>query len=75
MDLDHLKEVMQLILDDTPKAKAEMKRHHNMHVLKGDWHRSLECHVANARDWLLIWATSKNQASFQRTESHDKLFT
>ena len=74
VDLNPLKEVMQLILDDTPKAKTELQRRHNMHVLKGDWHGSLECHVANAGDWLLIWATSKEQAYFQRTGSHDELF-
>lgn len=70
-----LQEVMQLILDDTPKAKKELKRHHNMHALKGEWQGSLECHVANARDWLLIWATNKEQAYFQRTGSHDELFS
>lgn len=50
VDLNPLKEVMQLILDDTPKAKTELQRRHNMHVLKGDWRGSLECHVANAGD-------------------------
>lgn len=75
VDLNLLKEVMQLILDDTPKSKTELRRRHNMHVLKGDWHGSLECHVANTRDWLLIWATSKDQAYFQRTGSHDELFS
>jgi mRNA interferase YafQ len=74
VDLRPLIEVMQLIIVDTPKAKTELKRRHNMHVLKGDWHGSLECHVANAGDWLLIWATNKEQAYFQRTGSHDELF-
>lgn len=74
VDLAPLRDVMQLVLDDTPKSKTELKRRHNMHVLKGAWHGSLECHVANAGDWLLIWATSKDQAYFQRTGSHDELF-
>lgn len=43
---------MRLVLDDTPKAKTELKRHHNMHVLKGDWYGNFECHVADAGDWL-----------------------
>lgn len=74
VDLKPLKEVMQLVLDDTLEAKTELKRRHNMHALKGDWRGSLECHVANAGDWLLIWATSKEQAYFQRTGNHDELF-
>lgn len=75
VDLDSLKEVMQLILEDTPEAKAELRRRHNMHVLKGDWQGSFECHVANAGDWLLIWAIDADQAYFQRTGSHDELFS
>ena len=55
-------------------AKEELKRRHGMHTLKGDWHGSLECHIANAGDWLLIWTTSKDQAYFQRTGSHSELF-
>lgn len=74
VDLNPLKEVMQLIIDDTSKAKTELRRRHNMHMLKGDWHGSLECHVANTGDLLLIWATSKDQAYFQRMGSHDELF-
>jgi len=74
VELKPLKEVMQLIIDDTPQAKAELKRRHNMHVLKGDWSGSLECHVANVGDWLLIWAPTKDQVYFQRTGSHDELF-
>lgn len=74
VDIAPLEEIMQLILDDTSKTKAELKRHHNMHALKGDWHGSLKCHVANAGDWLLIWATSKEQAFFQRTVIHDEIF-
>lgn len=75
VDLDPLTEAMQLILDDTPGARAELKRRHSMHVLKGDWLGSLECHVTNAGDWLLIWATSKEQAYFQRTGTHEELFS
>lgn len=74
VDLSPLRNVMQLILDDTSKAKEELRRHHDMHALKGDWRGSYECHIANAGDWLLIWATSKDQAYFQRTGSHGELF-
>ena len=57
IDMIPLRNVMQLIIDDTPTAKSELKRRHN-----------------NAGDWLLIWTTSKDQAYFQRTGSHDELF-
>lgn len=74
MSLNPLREVMQLILEDSPQAQSELKRRHGMHSLKGEWHGSLECHIANTGDWLLIWATTKEEAFFQRTGSHDDLF-
>ena len=36
---------------------------------------SMECHVANAGDWLLVWAQTDDQAYFQRTGGHDDLFS
>lgn len=74
VDLAPLRDVMQLIVEDTSQSKAELKRRHNMHTLKGEWRGSLECHVANAGDWLLIWATTDELAIFQRTGNHDDLF-
>ncbi|KAA8815897.1 type II toxin-antitoxin system YafQ family toxin [Bifidobacterium callitrichos] len=74
IDLKPLDEVMQLILDDTVESIEELKRRHNMHTLSGEWKGSIECHVANAGDWLLIWCTTDDLAIFQRTGSHDDLF-
>ena len=69
-----LEEVIDLILENSSKSIAELKRHHDMHTLSGSWRGSSECHVANAGDWLLIWRTTDELAVFQRTGSHDELF-
>jgi mRNA interferase YafQ len=69
-----LRIVIELILENSPNALDELKRHHSMHVLRGKWAGSNECHVADAGDWLLIWRTGNGLAVFQRTGSHDELF-
>ncbi len=74
VQLGPLRDVVNLIVQDTPEATLELKRRHGMHKLQGSWQGSLECHVANAGDWLLIWAVAGEQAYFQRTGSHDELF-
>lgn len=73
-DTEKLKEVMMLVLLDTKESLYELERHHKMHTLKGAWKGSLEWHVANAGDWLLIWCVSEGFDVFQRTGSHDDLF-
>lgn len=74
VDVTLLKEVMNLIIEDSPHSRTKLKTHHNMHSLKGVWHGSFECHVANAGDWLLIWARNGQQVIFQRTGKHKELF-
>ena len=73
--LDPLKEVVELVVADTPDSRSELVRRHNMHRLKGEWSGSMECHVANAGDWLLVWVQNDDQAYFQRTGGHDDLFS
>lgn len=75
VELAPLRAVMELVVQDMPEALGELKRRHGMHTLKGEWQGSYECHIANAGDWLLIWATSDTEAYFQRTGSHDELFS
>jgi mRNA interferase YafQ len=74
VDLAPLEEVIELVCRNDAAALDELKRHHNMHALKGGWLGSNECHVANAGDWLLIWRSNESIAVFQRTGSHDELF-
>ena len=74
VDLAPLKAVVALVAKDTPDAREELKRRHNMHDLKGDWAGSRECHVANAGDWLVIWREGDGVAVFQRTGTHEELF-
>lgn len=69
-----LEEVIELVCKNDSDSVDELRRRHNMHVLKGNWAGSHECHVANAGDWLVIWRQSETVAAFQRTGSHDDLF-
>ena len=73
-DISKLREAVNLVLEDTDSSKEILRQRHNMHVLKGAWAGSNECHVANAGDWLVIWRTGNGLAVFQRTGSHDELF-
>lgn len=74
VDLDQLKNLIDLVAQNTPEALEELRRRHNMHELKGEWAGSRECHVANAGDWLVIWRDEGAFVIFQRTGSHDELF-
>ena len=74
VDLTPLKALVALVLLDTDESRDELRRRHNMHSLKGDWAGSLECHVANAGDWLVVWREGNGLAVFQRTGSHDEIF-
>ena len=74
IDTAVLHEVIDLILENSPKSLDELKRRHSMHTLEGKWSGSNECHVANVDDWLLIWRTGNGLAVFQRTGTHDQLF-
>lgn len=74
VDLDQLKNLIDLVAQNTPEALEELRRRHNMHELKGEWAGSRECHVANAGDWLVIWRDEGTFVIFQRTGSHDELF-
>lgn len=72
--LDPSVEVIDLIIADTTESRDELLRRHNMHLLKGEWLGSYECHIANVGDWLLVWRASATHAVFQRTGTHDELF-
>ena len=74
VDLAPLRNLIDLVAQNTPEALDELRRRHNMHDLKGEWAGSRECHVANAGDWLVIWREGNGLAVFQRTGSHDELF-
>ncbi|RYN15352.1 addiction module toxin, RelE/StbE family [Bifidobacterium animalis subsp. animalis] len=73
-DLSKLKEVIELVIENSPASIAALKQRHNMHTLAGKWQGRNECHVANAGDWLVIWSCNGKVAFFERTGSHDELF-
>lgn len=74
VDLAPLEDVIELVCNNDAASLDELRRRHNMHMLKGGWLGSHECHVANAGDWLLIWRSDDSVAAFQRTGTHVELF-
>jgi len=74
LDEHDLLTVIDLVIENTPDSREELRRRHRMHNLKGAWKGSSECHVANAGDWLVVWRESKGIAFFQRTGTHDEIF-
>lgn len=73
-DLAQLERVIDLVVENSPEAIAELRQRHRMHALSGNWAGRSECHVANAGDWLVIWSSNDKVAYFERTGSHDELF-
>ena len=73
-DLSKLKEVIELVIENSPASIAVLKQRHNMHTLAGKRQGRNECHVANAGDGLVIWSFNGKVTFFERTSSHDELF-
>lgn len=73
-DLSKLKEVIELVIENSPASIAVLKQRHNMHTLAGKRQGRNECHVANAGDGLVIWSFNGKVAFFERTSSHNELF-
>ncbi len=69
-----LKEVIELVIENSPASIAVLKQRHNMHTLAGKWQGRNECHVANAGDGPVIWSCNGKVAFFEHTGSHDELF-
>lgn len=73
-NLEELRRLIDLVLENTSESQEILKRRHNMHRLSGSWAGRSECHVANSGDWLVIWSSNDEVAFFERTGSHDELF-
>ena len=74
LDENELLGVIDLIIENTPESREELRRRHRMHTLKGPWKGSNERHVANAGDWLVVWRERDGVAFFRRTGAHDEIF-
>lgn len=66
-DMDKLKRVVALLLDNSP-----LPRELGDHPLKGEWKQSRDCHLEP--DWLLIYSIEGNVVCFERTGSHADIF-
>ena len=74
LDENELLGVIDLIIENTPESREELRRRHRMYALKGLWKGSNERHVANAGDWLVVWRERDGVAFFRRTGAHDEIF-
>lgn len=74
-NLEKLKLVMQMIVEEIPLPEEEYRAH----ILEPtkDYHDCWECHIAGRNsDWLLIYKfyPSQNLVSFIRTGAHSDVF-
>ena len=66
-DMDKLKTLLSLLIDDTPLPAAYLD-----HPLKGEWHGFRDAHLEP--DWLLIYKLVGDVVRFERTGRHTDLF-
>jgi mRNA interferase YafQ len=66
-DMDKLKAIILLLLDDGP-----LEPRHRDHPLKGDWIGYRDLHIEP--DWLLLYRLSDTQLMLARTGTHSDLF-
>lgn len=73
-NVEPLKDVIRLVLENDSAWLEELRRQHGMHELEGSWQGAKECHVANVGDWLCVWQVADELAIFLRTGTHDEIF-
>ena len=73
-DVTLIDDVIKLIEKNDAESNRVLKAQHKMHSLAGQWAGSLECHVVNFEDCLLVWQVQNNLAVFLRTGTHDDIF-
>ena len=66
-DMDKLKALMVLLIEDEPLPSAYLD-----HPLKGDWLGFRDAHIEP--DWVLIYKISDDMVRFERTGRHQDLF-
>ena len=75
-DIAKLKEVIALVVCDTPDARQTLVTKYKDHALVGGAGRRRECHIDHRQDWLLAYVIDEEhaQVTFVATGSHDYLF-
>jgi mRNA interferase YafQ len=66
-DMDKLKAIILLLLDDGP-----LEPRHRDHPLKGDWIGYRDLHIEP--DWLLLYRVTEMELMLARTGTHADLF-
>jgi mRNA interferase YafQ len=66
-DMDKLKAIILLLLDDGP-----LEPRHRDHALKGDWIGYRDLHIEP--DWLLLYRVTEMELMLARTGTHADLF-
>ena len=67
LDLNKLKEVIKILVNDEPLPKK-----YRDHALVGHFAYHRECHIQS--DWLLIYKKESSTIIFERTGTHSDLF-
>ena len=66
-DLEKIKELMRLLIDEKPLSPR-----YRDHPLRGQWRSLREAHIEP--DWLLIYKAEHEEVRFERTGRHTDLF-
>lgn len=66
-DMNKLKDLMSLLINDQPLAY-----HYKDHQLTGNWNGFRDAHIEP--DWLLIYKINDEELRFERTGRHTDLF-
>ena len=70
-DLQALRDVIDLILQDTEESKVIMRQCHDAHRLKGVGNKNTyDCHIVNNANFVLIWRRENDEAIMLRTGTH-----
>lgn len=72
--MGELERVMEAVCANTKESRDMLTEVYGAHALQGKWRGWLECHVANAGDWLVVWKVEGGCAYFARTGTHDEIF-
>ena len=74
VDLQQLKDVIDLIAQDTEASKTVLRQRHGAHALKGEGNKNTyDCHVDNNANFVLIWRRVQGEAIMVRTGTHQQI--
>ena len=71
VELQPIRDVIDLIIQDTEASKMILRQRHGAHWLKGAGNKNTyDCHVYNDVNCVLIWRREKSEAVMVRAGTH-----